>query len=150
MGFAFGYQFNEIFRAELETSYRTNSVHKFVIKGNKGQFDVPVNGKLESCSILGNAIFTLPFSYYIQPYIGVGVGTTGEYSNWSTAVIEDCTWYDFPDDKRLGTSYQLIAGMHLPAYDRIYCGVEFRILDSILDSMCCCNRTILLSVHKQF
>lgn len=150
IGLAFGYQFNPLFRAEVETSYRTNAVHKFVVKGNSGQFDVPVNGKLESAAILCNAIFTPPFSYFFQPYIGVGAGTTAEYCNWSTAIIENHLWYDFPDGKRLGMSYQIIAGVHLPAHDNIYCGVEYRLLDSILDQMTCCNRTVLLSVHKQF
>lgn len=155
LGVAFGYRFNELFHAELETAYRINSVTEITIKGNQKYFHTTLRRKMESFSIVGNGIFTLPpnfwpFQDFVQLYVGGGIGVTAEYADWMMALIEHNVWYQFEEGKRLGTSYQLLAGFHLPEYRGIVCGVEFKFLDSVLDHMCCRNKSMSFTCGKKF
>ncbi len=149
-GAAVGYKFNEQLHAEVEGSYRFNEVDKIEIAGRRKQFIVPINGDIKSFSLVGNVLYDLPFKKYVQPYIGVGMGGTAEYADWSVNIIEDSVWLDYEGGNRAALSYQLIAGIHLPQTKNFTCGVEFRVLDSVLDHMCNHNKSVIFTYKKLF
>lgn len=148
VGLALGYRFADFVRGEIEGSYRRNELHQEL---QTGIFTIHDKGDLESFSCMTNAVFSWPQAFFnLQPYIGVGLGCTAEFANWHTCIIDETVLYDLVETTRLGISYQALAGIHLPPYNNLYCGIEFRILDSVIDHMCCCNRSIIFSCRKEF
>jgi opacity protein-like surface antigen len=150
VGVSGAYNFTDRFSVELEGCYRCNEVQRLELKGKDNKFIVPLNGDIKAASLHSNAILKLPFLPALVPYIGLGIGLTGEHSNWNANIIEDSLWIDLEAGTRMALSYQLIGGIHMPKANGYYCGIEFRILDSILDHMCNHNRSLIFSYHKVF
>lgn len=149
-GIGIGCHFSENFKCEIEGAYRTNEVQKLVIKGAKEQFTIPINGDTSSCSIMGNGFIELPYLPSLVPYIGAGLGITAEYSKWNANIVENSLWIDMQPGNQVALSFQLIAGIKTPTVNGYYCGVEFKVLDSVLDHMCNHNRSLVFSYHKMF
>jgi opacity protein-like surface antigen len=150
IGAGFGYRVGNGFVTEVETSFRYNETDKITLKGKRQQFLIPLHGDIKSFSLFGNVIYELPFNSSLKPYFGVGLGATAEYSNWSAHLIEDSVWFDMEGGQQFAFSYQLIGGIRLPAMAGYYCGLEFRMFDSVLDHMCNHNRSLIFSYHKLF
>lgn len=150
LGANFSLKLSQFLQTELETSYRSNKVRSQMVKGGESQFLVPLHGTLKSVSIFANFICCSSCPYFIQPYAGIGIGGTCEYAEWSVALIENNTWYDFSEGSRGAISYQIIGGFRLPAQDKIRCGLEFRVLNAMLHHTVCRNHSIVFLARKEF
>lgn len=150
LGAAVGFRWSDIIVTEAEASYRFNETEKFTIHGKTKQFIVPVQGDIKSFSLFGNIFCEFPTRSSLKMYIGAGLGGTAEYANWNINIIEDSVWLNYRGGSSFALSYQIIAGIRTPLADSYYCGVEFRVLDSVLDHMCDQNRSIIFTYHKIF
>jgi outer membrane protein OmpA-like peptidoglycan-associated protein len=75
-----GWGFGNGLRAEIEGSYRNNSVDKFT-SNNIGGFSAPHSGGTEQkYGVMVNALYDFNSVPYVTPYVGVGVGY--QWAEW--------------------------------------------------------------------
>lgn len=128
---AVGWGFGNGLRAELEGSYRSNSVGSVSTLRNNGQ-TVPlsnVDGHVGTYAVMANAVYDIPLhglSLPVQPYVGVGVGygwtdlgsVTG--NGFGTFRLPGNNTVNSPSLVSFGSAgafaYQAIAGVSLPLH----------------------------------
>ncbi len=111
VGGALGYQLNDLFAVEAEVAYRSNDISGGTVAGAP----FSASGDIDALSFMGNAVLTLPGSYGLTPYGGVGVGTAGVGGDGERDYV---------------FAYQGFAGLKRDLTDRISAGVEYRYFGS--------------------
>ncbi|MEQ9811168.1 MAG: OmpA family protein [Azospirillaceae bacterium] len=69
-GGAFGYEFANGFRAELEGMYRSNDLEQLTISGAP----IPATGHIDVASIMVNLLYDIDTGSDLTPYLGGGIG----------------------------------------------------------------------------
>jgi len=117
---ALGYQMGNGFRVELEPGYRRNSADSTTT--NVGDRDA--DGRLSALSLMTNAIYELPLTFGLRPYLGVGIGGARLSADFS---IPNVAGADLSvDDEDWVFAYQGIAGLGFALSDTVTLGIDYR------------------------
>jgi len=108
-----GWGFGNGLRAELEGSYRNNSVDKFT-SNNIGGFSAAHSGGTEQkYGVMVNALYDFTSVPYVQPYVGVGVGY--QWADWQSVRAFDNFGDQSTFNKTQGSfAAQAILGVAVP------------------------------------
>ncbi len=124
-GGSFGYMAANGFRIEGELTYRVNDVDRV--------FDTPVAGKLNTLSLMVNALYELRFgdsgglygnTSPLRPYIGLGGGGVRA----SLADVAEVLGTTVIDDFAYGFAYQFIGGLGVELTPATVITIDFRYL----------------------
>jgi OOP family OmpA-OmpF porin len=119
VGGSAGYSHGNGLRTELEYAYRSNDVND--VRPQAGA-DSPLDGgSITLQTIMANAIYDLPFEWYVRPFAGVGIGVgMADYKD-----ITNLGGFTI-DDSATGLAYQALAGFAVPLSDRFSADLQYR------------------------
>ena len=141
---AIGYRWCNNFRLEAEVSYRHNKLHRHRFFGSSSSdllgssssgFGRRHNSYRE-WSYLANAYYDLPTCWWVNPYVGAGIGyasqrlhrNNGLLTSDSSLVSLDSSSSDFGGhrNRRRGFAWQVIGGVAYPIDECLEVSVEYR------------------------
>ncbi|MBN9561695.1 MAG: OmpA family protein [Alphaproteobacteria bacterium] len=108
-----GWGFGNGLRAELEGSYRNNSVDKFTNNGISNRSAPHAGGTEQKYGPMVNVLYDFNMVPYVAPYVGVGVGY--QWAEWSNVRSFDNFGNQFTSNKTEGSfAVQAILGAAIP------------------------------------
>jgi len=117
---ALGYQLGNGFRVEFEPGYRRNSADSTSTTFGGRDAD----GRISAISLMGNAIYELPLTFGLRPYIGVGLGAARLSADFTVP-----NQGGLPlrvDDEDWVFAYQGIAGVGYALTDNVTVALDYR------------------------
>lgn len=144
VGAALGYKFS-LLSIEGEFSYRHNCIDRFDMEA----LDIHVRGELRQWCGLGNIILSVPVSYRLAPYIGIGAGYRHTKPGLDFDEEPGISLHDFVESAHEWGVYQAIAGLNLIASRFVHLQMEYRHLNG-WSNVRCSNNTLDLSMVIRF
>lgn len=124
-----GWGFGNGLRAEVEGSYRNNSVDKFSTNNISGLSAAHSGGTEQKYGVMVNALYDFTMVPYVQPYVGVGVGY--QWAEWDNVRAFDNVGDQSTFNKTQGSfAAQAILGLSvpIPAVPGLALTAEYRFL----------------------
>jgi opacity protein-like surface antigen len=126
-GMSLGYRLFNWLAVEGEVTYRTLTLNS--IK-SRSDFDTrSYKGHAHAWSYMVNGLY-FPFSCFLQPYLGVGVGYVHPKAEWKWTEISDSLLSDVKQSTKSDSfAWQLIGGVSFPIpCSDVEIGIEYRYL----------------------
>lgn len=153
-GYAFGascgYSFSRSFRLDAELTYRDNDLDQFLIKTPQGKLEIPVEGYIRGCTLMGNAVLDLPIGWLFHPYLGAGIGFHSDYGKFDFSKVDERLAYEMVSFRGNGMSYQALLGICLPVFGKADVRCEYRYLDDLIEDSSAKNHTLALTCQYVF
>lgn len=115
LSLAAGSTITDVIRAEAEFSYRKNDLDSLSASYLGTSITVPVDGKAESMTLMGNVLADIKTNSIVTPFVGLGIG-------YSRADVE----LDGESEDDMVFAYQLILGTGFKVSDAVNIDVSYR------------------------